>query len=417
MATTENVKTILVITPYLPYESVGHAGGKAIYSFIVHLKKRGFKVYLASLAWPDESRELESLKRLCDDTFFLISVPAITNGFLNSLQSNPIGLLPQILRGVLKHFRIRRSMNAGIRNLIHRHKPDVVQVEYTTMLLYLAKIPPGGASIIHLHDLMMKPHERLWKAEHRLAARVFRWLFFVVTMQLELSFCRRFEKVLVKSQYDRNLLLQRGKFNAHVFPLGVEPVADIASYESREPRSVLFLGAMYRDVNEKAAIYFIEQVLPRLEQKVGPIKFYVAGYAPSEALKRRAAENIIVTGFVDDVARLYRRCQVFVAPLFVGGGMIFKVLESMSHGLPVVASTVANEGILARDGAEILIADDPEAFSEKIASLVENKELWQRISQQSRRFVNSKYSWDVVIEEYLTTSRLRSTFALTETRS
>jgi glycosyltransferase involved in cell wall biosynthesis len=117
--------------------------------------------------------------------------------------------------------------------------------------------------------------------------------------------------------------------------------------------------------------------------------------------------NIIVTGFVDDVAPFYRRCRVSAAPLFIGGGMIFKVLEAMSFGLPVVATTIANEGIMAKDGEELLIADEPDTFSRTIASLMKDAELWRSVSDRGRQMVNSKYSWDVVMEQYLKDLDLR----------
>jgi len=108
-----------------------------------------------------------------------------------------------------------------------------------------------------------------------------------------------------------------------------------------------------------------------------------------------------VTGFVEDLSIFYRRCHVFVAPLFVGGGMIFKVLQAMSFGLPVVASAVANEGIQATDGKEILLAEDLGEFAAKLAALIEDDELWRRISAGGQAFVNARYSWDVVMDEYL----------------
>jgi glycosyltransferase involved in cell wall biosynthesis len=97
---------------------------------------------------------------------------------------------------------------------------------------------------------------------------------------------------------------------------------------------------------------------------------------------------------------------VVVAPLFVGGGMIFKVLQAMSFGVPVVSSTVANEGIQARDGTEILIADDAGEFANRIAAVMNDPELWQRISSGAHAFANERYSWDVVIEDYLQKIRI-----------
>lgn len=356
---------------------------------------------LVSLAWPEESCHFEELKRLCDDTYLLVSVPVFTDTLLASFQTDPIRFLPRVLKGVLKHFRIRAQLNGGIRDLIARHRPDVIQVEYTIMALYLKKLSAGPCRVLHLHDLMMKPYARLWAAERTMALRISRYLFYLILKSIELKFCRSFDRVLLKSCYDRKLLLQCGNFDTQVFPLGVHQQAATASYASREARSVLFVGAMFRNVNEEAALYFIDRVMPELERKVGPVKFYVVGIAPSVLLKGRCAENIVVSGYVEDLSPFYNNCHAFVAPLFVGGGMIFKVLQAMSFGLPVVATAVANEGIEGRDGSELLIAESAEEFADRLASLMSDAELWQRISRNGQAYVNARYSWDVVVEEYL----------------
>src|SRR5215471_13256695 len=217
------MKTILVITPYLPYRNVGHAGGNAIYDFIVELKQRGFKVCLASLAWPDESRHFESIKELCDDTYLLASVPVFTDTLFNSLQAHPVRFLPKIVRGIVKHIKIRRLLNSGIRRLISDHDPDVIQVEYTAMALYLKRPKRARLRVLHLHDLMIKPYARFWIAEQNGIVRVLRFLFFAAVKRVELIFCRGFDVILVKSEYDKGLLLQHGRFGANVFPLGIHP--------------------------------------------------------------------------------------------------------------------------------------------------------------------------------------------------
>jgi glycosyltransferase involved in cell wall biosynthesis len=395
------MKTILLITPYLPYRDVGHAGGKAIYDFIVELKRRGFKVCLASLAWPEESRHFESLRQLCDDTYLFASVPVFTDTLFNTLLGHPVRFFPKVIQGVVKHIRVRRLLNSGIREIIQDHDPDIVQVEYTTMVLYLQKLKSTRLKVLHLHDLMVKPYTRLWMAEKNRVARLFRFLFFAAVKYVELTFCGAFDVVLVKSEYDKKVLGQHGSLDTAVFPLGIYPQTQIAPYTCREPGSILFVGAMFRKVNEDAALFFIEHVLARLEEKVQSVKLYIVGVSPSKSLRKKASNKIIVTGFVEDLSSFYRRCQVSVAPLFVGGGMIFKVLEAMNFGLPVVSSTIANEGIEARDGSEILLADDAEEFADRIAAVMTDPDLWQRISFAAHALVGRKYSWDVVIQNYL----------------
>ena len=396
-----SLQTILIVSPHLPYKNVGHAGGKNIYEFIVSLKKRGFKVYLLSLVLPEEEKELPGVRDLCDDVHFLISKPVFSDSLFNSLLRNPFFFAFQLSKAAIKYFRIRRGFRFHLRRLTRLYNLDIIQVEYTSMATYLSKVGSKGLTVLHLHDVMFKPVERMFRTEKQKIRRILGFLFFVITREMEISFCRKFDKLLVLSECDRDLLLKRGDFDIEVFTLGIERAPWTPGYKEREAQSILFVGAMDREVNEKAVLYFIREVMPRLEKKIGKIKFYVVGKSPSAHLLTMRRDNVEITGFVEDVGRFYRNCQVFVAPLFFGGGMIFKVIQAMSFGLPVVSSTVANEGVLARQNEEILIADTPEEFCDKIASLLENGILWNDLSKRARSFVETNYSWDVVTDDYL----------------
>lgn len=395
------MEKILVVSPYLPYKNVGHAGGKVIYDFLFHLKKRNFRVYLLSLATPDEVRELDDLKSLCDDTCFLISRPLFARSFLNSFLRNPLSLIFKLPLEFMRYLIIRWRLTRHIHLMIRRHDPDIVQVEYSAMALYFSKIGSKKLKLLHLHDVMLKPFGRLYEAEKKFFRRFFRRLLFSFVKHMEVSFCRQFDTLLVKSEFDKQLLLQHGNFKIAIFPLGIEPVSVIQPYEHREPNSILFVGSMYRDLNEQAAFYFIREALPKLIQSLGHVTFYVVGSSPSQDLKRMSLEHVVVTGYVEDLSLFYHRCRVFVAPLFIGGGMIFKILQAMSFGVPVVSSPIANEGIMAKDRDEILIAHSADDFCNQTSSLLTNKDLWERISNRGRSFVNSKYSWDTVLDHYL----------------
>jgi glycosyltransferase involved in cell wall biosynthesis len=69
-----------------------------------------------------------------------------------------------------------------------------------------------------------------------------------------------------------------------------------------------------------------------------------------------------------------------------------KVLQSMSHGLPVVATSPAVEGIPAVDGQDILISDDSDSFAFKMAQVYHDKNLWEQLSQNGMCVVSEHFS-------------------------
>jgi glycosyltransferase involved in cell wall biosynthesis len=156
---------------------------------------------------------------------------------------------------------------------------------------------------------------------------------------------------------------------------------------------------MDRDVNINAVQYFYENILPIIKLKIPEVKFYVVGNNPPQIIKELSEkdQNIIVTGFVEDIKAYYLKASVFVAPLFVGGGVIVKILDAMASGLPVVTTSVGNEGIEAVPGRDIEIADEPKVFAKKILLLLQKPDIHSQISNNGQAFVYEKYGWSKIV--------------------
>ena len=88
---------------------------------------------------------------------------------------------------------------------------------------------------------------------------------------------------------------------------------------------------------------------------------------------------------------LFDSVRVSVAPLRFGAGIKGKIASSMSAGLPVVATSLASEGMLLTDGVDCLIADSPEEFAEAIKKIYTSQQIWMDISQNGLRLAED--SW------------------------
>ena len=69
-----------------------------------------------------------------------------------------------------------------------------------------------------------------------------------------------------------------------------------------------------------------------------------------------------------------------------------KIVESMAWGCPVVATNVGAEGMGLESKRDILIADDPDEFAEKVVSVYSRGEKWDNISKNGYSAVKEKYS-------------------------
>ena len=109
--------------------------------------------------------------------------------------------------------------------------------------------------------------------------------------------------------------------------------------------------------------------------------------------------RVSVPGFVDDLDECYKRANVFVAPILVGGGIIVKILDAMAAGTPVVTTTYGNEGIGAVPGRDILIADDPESFADAVVRVLSDRGLEERLSLNGREFVRKHFTFEAAMKK------------------
>lgn len=94
-----------------------------------------------------------------------------------------------------------------------------------------------------------------------------------------------------------------------------------------------------------------------------------------------ARRGVEVVGFVGDLAAFLGRHRVTVAPLRYGAGAKGKVAASIAHGLPVVCTPVAAEGMQLTPGIDVLVGDGAEELAGHVLALLNDDGLWHRLSE------------------------------------
>jgi glycosyltransferase involved in cell wall biosynthesis len=149
--------------------------------------------------------------------------------------------------------------------------------------------------------------------------------------------------------------------------------------------------------NQQAAENFAVNVFPKIKNNIPEAKFFIVGKEPPRNIVELGKiEGIIVTGEVDDIRSYTANADAAVIPLKVGGGTRLKILEAMAMGIPVVSTSLGAEGLDAVNDENIIIADDYNDMAEKIITLIKDKELSKKISQNALKFVRENYDWNVI---------------------
>lgn len=162
---------------------------------------------------------------------------------------------------------------------------------------------------------------------------------------------------------------------------------------SPDDKVIVFTGAMDYWPNIDAVQWFAEEVFPEV-RKINPnAQFYIVGTRPSEQVMQLGnLPGIKVTGSVPDVRPYLAHADVAVAPLRIARGIQNKVLEAMAMAKAVVVSPQALEGIDAKNGAELFLAEDSKAYLSILSTLLNTKNVDVGIA--ARKKVEARYNWD-----------------------
>jgi glycosyltransferase involved in cell wall biosynthesis len=232
---------------------------------------------------------------------------------------------------------------------------------------------------------------------------------------IETRLIERFEARVWKA-FDRSILIGRkdlDMINSNCERLGFEPISnaaliphgvDISSFgESDVPaeaETVLFSGNLSSHNNIGAALWFLDEVWPKVREAAPTATLRLVGRAPVDALRERAGRNgVEVLADPANMAAAIAAATVCINPMQSGAGMQNKLIEFLASRKPVVATSVANEGVQAHPGRDLIIADTPAAFADAVIGLLADPGARDRFSKAGRDFVERNWTWEAWFEK------------------
>lgn len=168
----------------------------------------------------------------------------------------------------------------------------------------------------------------------------------------------------------------------------------VAQPEEIVPRRVVFSGSMVYAPNVQAVQWFVENCWPTVRARVPDAELVIQGRDPLPEIRRlHGRDGIVVTGTVPDVGAFIRSAAVCINPMRAAGGMQNKLIEYMACGKAIVASSIANEGIMAPTDA-LVIADHPAQFANEVIFLIENRAEADLLATKARAYVQDNWTWE-----------------------
>ena len=148
---------------------------------------------------------------------------------------------------------------------------------------------------------------------------------------------------------------------------------------------ILFLGH-WNSSNIEGYKWLIDEVIKYLDKN---IIISVAGKI-CECIEDNP--NIEKLGFVDDLDNLYAKTKIVICPLLSGTGMKIKVMEAMSHGIPIVSTSFGLDGIPDKFSTGILVSNYPQEFAENIIKLLKDDSFYDTSHEKLKNYYNILYN-------------------------
>jgi sugar transferase (PEP-CTERM/EpsH1 system associated) len=226
----------------------------------------------------------------------------------------------------------------------------------------------------------------------------FRKLFWKIenerVKKYERSIYDYFNQHSIITEQDRNLLAIPSNKKISIVPNGVDTGHFENSHVSKK-YDIVFAGNMNYPPNIAAAIFLVEEILPKLKSQFPNVTVLIAGANPSTEVLNLATESITVSGWMNDIREAYCESRVFVAPMFIGAGMQNKILEAMSSELPVITTTLAAEAFKEKNLSKVLEANSSFEFAKAIQYYLLNEGAQISDGKKNRIYVEEKYSWKI----------------------
>jgi O-antigen biosynthesis protein len=182
--------------------------------------------------------------------------------------------------------------------------------------------------------------------------------------------------------------------NLCLFPLIMDVHGTEKTYAER--RDIVFVGGYQHAPNVDAVQFFVNDVMPLLRPLLPGVRLHVIGSKPPPEIHALASDDVIIAGFVEDLHPVLDQMRVSLAPLRYGAGIKGKVGTSMAAGLPVVATSLAAEGMSLVSGEQLLVADDAADIAAAVARLYQDEALWNRLSKAGIEFADQTWGGEAV---------------------
>lgn len=383
----EGRQSALILAPEAPYPAVG--GGALRSASLVEYFARRYTLDLIIFHEPGAPDPRDAFPPALARRIDVLELPRHSRSALARAGRN----LVRFARGIPPLNDRFAGHQRALARLVAGRSYDFALIEHFWCAPYVEQLGAVSRRVaLDLHNIESVLAARTAAIEGPFAALLFT-RFALASAALERRWLPRFALTLATSEQDASRCRDLAPAAAvHVYPNAI-PWRPLPNPQKEEV--IVFSGNLEYHPNRAAVKFFARSVWPKLRKRWPRLKWRLIGKNPRAVRGFLGRDpRIELTGPVEDAIAELARARVAVAPMLSGSGTRVKILEAWAAGLPVVSTTIGAEGLDARDGDHLMLADTAEEFREAVSVLLGSHDWREELGRAGRHLFERNYTWE-----------------------
>jgi len=385
---------ILIISSYLPFPL--YSGGQVrLYNLIKELSIEHKITLICEKRENQSDADIKEMENICSK---VIAVKRRKQWTIQNILKTSISPHSFLFNG-----HLNSQMQLLIKKELTGNKFDLIHVE--TYYVY-QNLPPTKIPVILVeHNIEYEVYSRFAERAPFLL-KTFLNIDINKIKNEELYSWKKASKLVAVSERDQKVMEQAG-FKASLVSNGVNPekfsYKDIDSTFTQKTKKILFLGDFKWMQNRDSATFIIKEIWPLIKQKKhSDLKLWIVGRNIPENIKKLSDDPSIIFDEKSSnlsTEEIFNKAYMLLAPIRVGGGTSYKIIESMSTGTPVVITLLSASSMNLKDGIDAQVGKTAKEISSKAIELLDDQKKYSSISKNAREIIEKKYTWKAISKE------------------
>lgn len=377
---------ILMISSYLPYP-LFDGGTIRLYNLIKHLSAH-HEITLICEVRPHQKRD--DIKEIEKITKKVITVPrkkqwSAQNIFKTALSSHSFLVTGHTLPRMLEV--IDQELRTNSYDLIHVETSYVMQnLPQTTLPIILVE-----------HNIEYMVYSKFMD-KAPLPLRPFLKIDIAKLRKQEESFWHTASLVVTVSDTEKDIVEKTGVKAKTVYN-GVDLTTFtfklVDKAHKGEMKQFLFIGNYKWLQNRDSARWILQEIWPKIKEKGGTgTVLRIVGRDMPDDIKNWKDESVIIEeNSTRKTQEIFAESFALLAPIRIGGGSQYKILEALAVGTPVITTTLGLSGLDVKRDTDLLVAENAVNLSEKALALLNDDKLYKDLATSGRKQIEEKYDW------------------------